>query len=47
MPWVATEAWVGEILADGTVANAIQVAGEPDESVLQPEWSPDGDFISV
>jgi dipeptidyl aminopeptidase/acylaminoacyl peptidase len=47
MPWVATEAWVGEILADGTVANAIKVAGGPDESVLQPEWSPDGDLYFV
>ena len=47
MPWVATEAWVGEILADGTVANAIQVAGGPDELVLQPEWSPDGDLYFV
>ena len=47
MPWVATEAWVGEILADGTLANAIQVAGGPDESVIQPEWSPDGDLYFV
>jgi dipeptidyl aminopeptidase/acylaminoacyl peptidase len=47
MPWVATEAWVGEILADGTVANPIQVAGGSDESVLQPEWSPDGDLYFV
>ena len=42
MPWVATEAWVGDILADGTIGNARRVAGGPDESVLQPEWSPDG-----
>ena len=47
MPWVATEAWVGEIAADGTVANATKVAGGPDESVLQPEWSPDGDLYFV
>ncbi len=27
MPWVKTEVWVGEILADGMVGNARQVAG--------------------
>jgi hypothetical protein len=42
MPWVATEAWVGEILSDGTIGNARRVAGGSDESVFQPEWSPDG-----
>jgi dipeptidyl aminopeptidase/acylaminoacyl peptidase len=39
MPWVATEAWVGEILSDGTIGNARRVAGGLDESVFQPEWS--------
>jgi hypothetical protein len=39
MPWVATEAWVGDILPDGTVGNPRWVAGGPDESVFQPEWS--------
>ena len=47
MPWVATEAWVGEILPDGTVGNAHQVAGGPDESVFQPEWSPDGSLFFI
>ncbi len=47
MPWIATEAWVGEIQPDGTVANARRVAGGPDESVFQPEWSPDGDLFFV
>ncbi len=42
MPWVATEAWVGDILPDGTIGNPHRVAGGPDESVFQPEWSPDG-----
>ena len=44
MPWVAAEAWVGEVQADGTVAKARRVAGGPDESVFQPQWSPDGDL---
>jgi WD40-like Beta Propeller Repeat len=47
MPWVATEAWVGDILPDGTVGNPRWVAGGPDESVFQPEWSPDGDLYFV
>src|ERR1700677_5350855 len=47
MPWVATEAWVGDILPDGTIGNPRRVAGGPDESVLQPEWSPDGDLYFV
>jgi dipeptidyl aminopeptidase/acylaminoacyl peptidase len=47
MPWIATEAWVGEIQADGMVGNARQVARGPDESVFQPEWSPDGDLFFV
>ena len=47
MPWVATEAWVGDILPDGTIGNPRRVAGGPDESVFQPEWSPDGDLYFV
>jgi WD40-like Beta Propeller Repeat len=47
MPWVATEAWVGDIVPDGTVENPRWVAGGPDESVFQPEWSPDGDLYFV
>ena len=47
MPWVATEAWVGDILPDGTIGSARRVAGGPDESVFQPEWSPDGDLYFV
>jgi dipeptidyl aminopeptidase/acylaminoacyl peptidase len=47
MPWVATEAWVGDILADGAIGNSRRVAGGPDESVFQPEWSPDGDLYFV
>jgi len=42
MPWDGTELWVGELARDGTVAGARRVAGGPSESVLQPEWGPDG-----
>ncbi len=47
MPWVAAEVWVGEIGADGTVAQARRIAGGPDEAALQPQWSPDGDLWLV
>jgi dipeptidyl aminopeptidase/acylaminoacyl peptidase len=49
MPWDGTELWVGEFRSDGTVGRKYRVAGSPagkaggeSESVLQPEWSPDG-----
>jgi dipeptidyl aminopeptidase/acylaminoacyl peptidase len=42
MPWDGTELWVGELARDGTVAGARRIAGGPKESVLQPEWGPDG-----
>jgi dipeptidyl aminopeptidase/acylaminoacyl peptidase len=42
MPWDGTELWVGAFQADGTVGDSILVAGGQDESIFQPEWSPDG-----
>ncbi len=42
MPWDGTELWVGLFAPDGEVVRREQVAGGPDESVFQPEWSPDG-----
>lgn len=42
MPWDGTELWVGELLGDGTLGEVERVAGASDESIFQPEWSPDG-----
>jgi dipeptidyl aminopeptidase/acylaminoacyl peptidase len=42
MPWVGTELWLADVASDGTLDHARMVAGGPNESVLQPEWSPDG-----
>jgi dipeptidyl aminopeptidase/acylaminoacyl peptidase len=42
MPWNGTELWVGEIQEDGSLSNTQLVAGGIDESIFQPEWSPDG-----
>ncbi|HEV7375713.1 MAG TPA: S9 family peptidase [Pyrinomonadaceae bacterium] len=42
MPWDGTELWVGEFASDGSLVNERLVAGGVDESIFQPEWSPDG-----
>jgi dipeptidyl aminopeptidase/acylaminoacyl peptidase len=43
MPWDGTELWVAPFDPDtGTVADGWAVAGGPDESLFQPEWSPHG-----
>src|SRR5829696_6115220 len=42
MPWDGTELWVCDLGADGSPENVEQVAGGQDESIFQPEWSPDG-----
>jgi dipeptidyl aminopeptidase/acylaminoacyl peptidase len=42
MPWDGTELWVAELNADGSLGRAQLVAGGLNESIFQPEWSPDG-----
>ena len=42
MPWVGCELWLAECTADGSVGRKRLVAGGDDESIFQPEWSPDG-----
>jgi dipeptidyl aminopeptidase/acylaminoacyl peptidase len=42
LPWDETELWVGEIQADGSVGKPQKIAGDANESIFQPEWSPDG-----
>ncbi|MEX2274380.1 MAG: prolyl oligopeptidase family serine peptidase [Actinomycetota bacterium] len=42
MPWDGTELWVGDLAEDTTVSGVHPVAGGPDESILQPAWSPRG-----
>ncbi len=42
MPWDGTELWLADFTDRGTLHNAIKVAGGPQESIFQPEWSPDG-----
>ena len=42
MPWDGTELFVCDLDAEGLPENVERVAGGPDESIFQPEWSPDG-----
>ena len=48
MLWHGTRLSVAAVAADGSPAPAVHVAGGLDESIVQPEWSPDGvlHFIS-
>ena len=46
MPWNGTTLYVGRLTDDGTlVGDAQVVAGGPAESIVQPEWAPDGEAI--
>jgi dipeptidyl aminopeptidase/acylaminoacyl peptidase len=42
MPWDGTQLWVASIKEDGSLSEPQLVAGGVEESVFQPEWSPDG-----
>ncbi|MGV4984477.1 dipeptidyl-peptidase 5 [Streptomyces sp. NRAIS4] len=45
MPWDGTELLVGEIGADGTLHTVHTVAGGPEESIAQAEWSADNRLL--
>ncbi|HYY97083.1 MAG TPA: hypothetical protein VE642_00745, partial [Pyrinomonadaceae bacterium] len=47
MPWDGCELWVGELDGAGALASSRRVAGGPDESIFQPEWSPEGSLYFV
>jgi dipeptidyl aminopeptidase/acylaminoacyl peptidase len=47
MPWDGTELWIGDIDAGGNVTNPLMIAGGPEESIFQPQWSPSGDLYFV
>ena len=42
MPWDSTELWVGKIGEDGSIVQSQHITGSTNESIFQPEWSPDG-----
>jgi dipeptidyl aminopeptidase/acylaminoacyl peptidase len=47
MPWDGTELWVGKLSDDGSMIEKEEIAGGVNESIFQPEWSPDGFFYFV
>lgn len=47
MPWDGTELWVAMFKADGSIGAREHVAGGRQESIFQPEWSPDGQLYFV
>ncbi|MEO0457399.1 MAG: S9 family peptidase [Cyanobacteria bacterium P01_A01_bin.114] len=47
MPWDGTELWVAEITAEGSLAEPQKVAGGLNESIFQPQWSPDGTLYFI
>ena len=42
MPWDGTELWVAQVNADSSLTEIKLVAGGKEESIFQPQWSPDG-----
>ncbi len=42
MPWTATELQLASLAPDGSVGSRELIAGGDGESIVQPEWSPDG-----
>lgn len=42
MPWDVSEVWLAEIAEDGTLQKPRLIAGNGNEALFQPQWSPDG-----
>jgi dipeptidyl aminopeptidase/acylaminoacyl peptidase len=47
MPWDGTELWVGKLNPDGSMGDSARIAGGIEESICQPEWSPDGTLYFI
>jgi dipeptidyl aminopeptidase/acylaminoacyl peptidase len=42
MPWDGTELWLADVAPEGALSGAQRVTGGPEESIIEPRWSPDG-----
>ncbi|MFM6355822.1 MAG: prolyl oligopeptidase family serine peptidase [Planktothrix sp.] len=42
MPWDGTELWVADVNSEGSLGDKILIGGGTEESIFQPQWSPDG-----
>lgn len=47
MPWDGTELYVADVGDDGTLGKPRRVAGGPEESIFEPQWSPGGTLYFV
>lgn len=47
MPWDGTELWLADLTKNGSLLRPRRVAGGADESIFQPEWSPEGTLVFV
>jgi dipeptidyl aminopeptidase/acylaminoacyl peptidase len=47
MPWDATELWLADVGGGGALGPPRRIAGGDRESIVQPEWSPDGKLYFV
>jgi dipeptidyl aminopeptidase/acylaminoacyl peptidase len=47
MPWDGTHLWLADLDESGAPRDARRVAGGDQESIFQPEWSPDGRLYFV
>jgi dipeptidyl aminopeptidase/acylaminoacyl peptidase len=47
MPWERTELWVATVSPEGSLRDRRLVAGGGDESIFQPDWSPEGELHFV
>jgi dipeptidyl aminopeptidase/acylaminoacyl peptidase len=47
MPWDGTELWLAAVNADGALSHARVIAGGIHESIVQPQWSPDGTLYFI
>lgn len=47
MPWDGTELWTAQVEGSGCLGKAKHIAGTSNESIFQPEWSPEGSLYFV
>jgi dipeptidyl aminopeptidase/acylaminoacyl peptidase len=44
MPWDGTELWIADVTPDGSLGQTEKIAGGLEESIYQPEWSPNNEL---
>ncbi|MGK7960951.1 S9 family peptidase [Crocosphaera sp.] len=47
MPWDGTKLWLGTIENDGSLSEIKWIAGDIDEAINEPKWSPDGHLYYI